>query len=274
MAPMALEGSGGGNTRLPRLPASKTWTFTLFYEHLISISEFKELIGSDGYYIFGVEKCPTTGKKHLQGYIVFHKKCRPLEKIKMKEIHWEKAKGNKEQNTRYCTKDGEWHSNNEDFFFANLVIDPLEGKTLYPWQQEVIQIIKSKPNDRTIFWYWEEFGNMGKTALAKHCYLNYGTIFLSGKGPDIKYAISQLKERPKSVIFGFPRTMEEGISYQALEEVKDGLFFSGKYEGGMLCMNPPHVIVFANFPPQEEKLSSDRWKIINIRGDTDNHIYL
>jgi len=70
-------------------------------------------------------------------------------------------------------------------------------------------------------------------------------------------------------IFGYARSKENYISYEALEEIKDGLFFSGKYESGMVCINPPHVVVLCNFAPDESKLSKDRWVIKNIDHDYD-----
>jgi len=43
--------------------------------------------------------------------------------------------------------------------------------------------------------------------------------------------------------------------------LKDGVVFSGKYEGGARLFPPPHVIIFANFLPDFTKLSADRWVI-------------
>jgi hypothetical protein len=54
-----------------------------------------------------------------------------------------------------------------------------------------------------------------------------------------------------------------------MENVKDGLFFSTKYESGMVRYNPPHVIVFANVPPDVTKMSADRWVIKEIGPEAD-----
>jgi hypothetical protein len=54
------------------------------------------------------------------------------------------------------------------------------------------------------------------------------------------------------------------VSFQGLEEIKDMLFYSGKYEGGMVCGPCPHMCIFANEPPELEKFSSDRWKVFKI----------
>ena len=48
------------------------------------------------------------------------------------------------------------------------------------------------------------------------------------------------------------------ISYEALENIKDMYFYSGKYEGGCVNGNSPHIYIFANFPPDESKMTVDR----------------
>ena len=52
------------------------------------------------------------------------------------------------------------------------------------------------------------------------------------------------------------------ISYDGIEEIKDMMFYSGKYEGGMVVGKCPRFIVFANNPPIFEKMSADRWRVI------------
>jgi len=49
-----------------------------------------------------------------------------------------------------------------------------------------------------------------------------------------------------------------------MEELKDGVLFSGKYESKTKIYDIPHVIVFANFLPKENALSKDRLKIIDL----------
>lgn len=66
---------------------------------------------SESLYIFGLEKCPTTEKFHLQGYLHFHKKCRAFNKIKEwlgESVHIEKARKPAANNVKYCSKDGDY----------------------------------------------------------------------------------------------------------------------------------------------------------------------
>lgn len=59
------------------------------------------------YLVQGIEICPTTGKEHIQGFVIF-KNGRTFTAVKKEfdnSIHWEVAKGNIEQNRAYCMKD-------------------------------------------------------------------------------------------------------------------------------------------------------------------------
>lgn len=145
--------------------------------------------------------------------------------------------------------------------------DPLEGIEPYDWQRQVLALLAEPPDDRTIYWFWEPDGNVGKTALCKHLVLTRDAAYVSGAGKDILYAIgTQLAERgaPGIVIFDIPRSAESKISWGSIESIKNGLAFSAKYEAKTLVFNPPHVCCFANRSPEEAQLSADRWKIHRI----------
>lgn len=60
------------------------------------------------YLLYGEEIAPTTGRLHLQGYVVFHTKqsVAAAQKILgMPDTHFEKRLGTHEQNVTYCKKD-------------------------------------------------------------------------------------------------------------------------------------------------------------------------
>lgn len=171
---------------------------------------------------------------------------------------------------KYCSKvegriDGPW-TNVPGLTFRKTIRDPLAGKTLYAWQQEILNLIKTEPDDRTINWFWDRNGRTGKTTLGKHITMNYNALFVNGKANDICCAAATiLEERDIDiVIFGLTRSDEARLSYRALESLKDGIFFSGKYESRQCIFNPPHIIVFANFAPNLGALSADRWNIFEI----------
>lgn len=256
VAPMA---PGGGNTINPapfRVNASKRWCFTAYNTNA---EEMKELIGSYGSYIFGEEICPTTKKKHLQGYIEFFKKERPLEKIKSMNIHWEKAIGSKKENIEYCSKDGEYHTNMK----IPRKLKILDDSKLYDWQKKIIEIIKEEPDDRKIYWFWEKEGCVGKTTFCKYLSKKFDAIPLEGKKNDILYCAAEFES--DIYIWDLERSMEEYVSYGAIEKIKNGYYMCSKYESKPIIRNSPHIIIFANFEPDTEKLSKDRWIITNIK---------
>lgn len=213
--------------------------------------------------VYGHEKAPTTQKSHLQGYL----ECKnQVDLTTLKEIdktiHWEKAHGTAEQNFTYCTKEGNYVT------FGHWPVgikDPLDGKELKQWQQELEAYLNAEPDPRKIRWYCDPVGNAGKSSWSKHWVLNHADcIVVDGAADNIKCALALLKKEnkpmPTTIIWDIPRSQEH-VSYTAMEKIKDGLFFSGKYESGMVLMNTPHVICFANRHPDYGKLSNDRWDV-------------
>jgi len=71
-------------------------------------------------------------------------------------------------------------------------------------------------------------------------------------------------DRCNTVIFDVPRDNGNKISYKSVESIKNGMIYSPKYESKYKLFNSPHIIIFANEPPQLEKLSIDRWVVKEI----------
>lgn len=63
------------------------------------------------YKCFGFEKCPTTGRLHMQGYMYFKNPIigRNVLGIFESDPHWEQAKGSPQQNITYCSKDNDFY---------------------------------------------------------------------------------------------------------------------------------------------------------------------
>lgn len=212
---------------------------------------------------------------HLQG--VF-KSQSPIKwstlKNKFPKCHWEQTKSWKDS-IKYCskieTRNGKmWKS--DDIIIKRPIIDPLAGKELYKYQKKTIKLIEDwcDEEDRTIHWYWEPDGNVGKSALVKHLLLKYPNEILiaGGKGNDIRnlvktHIVDEEKEL-RAMLFDIARSVEDFVSYEAIEQVKNGCLYSGKFEGGVCVFNKPHIIVFANFKPKTKSLSADRWNIYRI----------
>jgi len=145
----------------------------------------------------------------------------------------------------------------------------LEEEKLYDWQKHIVDTIHQDADERTINWYWSHSGNVGKTTFQKFMCVTYGAIILGGKAADCMNGVVDYKKTtgdvPSIVMVNIPRSQDrEYISYQAFEALKDMCFYSGKYEGGMIVGNCPHLYIFANQLPDTSKMSQDRWNIVNI----------
>ncbi len=152
--------------------------------------------------------------------------------------------------------------------YANeTVVDPMDGKTFYGWQLEVCSVIEGPIDDRTIQWWWSELGNIGKSSLAKHLILKYDCLFTGGDAKDIFFQITSRLKAKKVIpgcVFDLCRSNGNKIDYGAIEGIKNGMIMSTKYESCMTLFNPPHVVVFANCPPDLTMLSADRWRVHHI----------
>lgn len=266
-----MKNKEGGNTITPSKRA-RGWCFTLNNYTAIEHDDIMNKVSAlKCNYIVGKE----VGKEntpHLQGYVYFEnaKTFKKIKDILGIRTHIEKAKGSQKDNFNYCSKDGQFKSNMN---FPKPVItepveDPLEDKVLYPYQKEVLELIKEKPDSRSIHWYYEHKGNAGKSSLVKHLVLKHGAIPICGKADNMYHAIKMIydttKNYPKIILIDIPRTALDYVNWNAIENIKNGVFLSGKYEGGIVCMNYPHIICFANAKPNMNAISEDRWVIKKI----------
>jgi hypothetical protein len=212
------------------------------------------------------EKCEKTGKLHIQGAVLFEN-ARYFDSLKADwpKIHWEVCR-NKKAAIDYCKKKETATGKRWSQGFPE-ELEPVL-KEMSEWQDSVWKSLLEKPDPRKITWIVDTVGNRGKTTFCKYVCMNTkNSLYCGGKAADIKYAVSQMVaegKSPKICLFDFPRTMEQYVSYQAIEEIKNGIFFSGKYEAGMVMFNTPHVVCFSNFIPDRSTLSSDRWNVIRI----------
>lgn len=268
--------SSSSSTKRPA--ASKKWIFTWNNFKCNDVQWLKDTLAPMSTYGFENEIAPSTGTPHLQGWVEFHDKVRPMECIKPLKyekypIRWFKMKGKIEDNITYCSKDSQkeiyvkYYTNKIEKPKRKSIIDPMESLTFKDWQNEIMDIIKTEPDFRTVNWFWEPEGKTGKSTFTRHLVLKYKALAVSGKGNDVKFILSEYLANNdlEIIIWDLSRSYEQYVSYSTMEEIKNGLICSGKYESKSLVFNPPHLIVFANFPPDTEKLSKDRWNIKNIK---------
>lgn len=265
-----------GNTKTSKVQCNqlKNWCFTYnnyentVIERLETI--FKVICDK---YCFQ-EETGEEGTRHLQGVISLKKPMRWTEFDLPKQIHWEKCKS-LDKSIDYCskpeTRTGKTYSMGVTLKRVPKPIkDPLANKQLRDFQKDILDIIKTEPDDRAVYWFWEKNGNVGKSALFKHIIINNinSACVVNGKCADILNGILEFNKKhgdyPEIILVDIPRTCLDYVSFSAIEMIKNGLVYSGKFEGGQILMNPPHIICVANEPPDTSVMSADRWRIKEI----------
>lgn len=235
--------------------------------HIDELDTLFSQICSD--WIFQEEIGGKTQTPHLQGAIRLKKAARYTEFTPDKRIHWEPQKSL--NNNIYCCKNDDTKKDGGRVCFGGNYkptdeVKILKNSQFYDWQKDIIEIIKHEPDDRSVYWYWSEEGNRGKSSFVKYLVVKHNAVpAISGKYADIVNLISkQNMNRCRLIVFDIPRNNGNSVSYSAIESIKNGLLVNTKYETNFKVFNPPHVIVFSNKPPETEKLSSDRWHIVKI----------
>jgi len=132
-----------------------------------------------------------------------------------------------------------------------------------PWQAEAIELLEDDPHPRTIFWIYDEEGNSGKSYFVRYYVTNFPEqVFFNngGKTSDIAYAYNG----QKFVFFDYAREKQDSVNYQVMEQLKNGMMFSSKYNSVSKVFPVPHVMVMANFKPDNTKFSRDRLRLFQI----------
>ena len=151
------------------------------------------------------------------------------------------------------------------------VEDSIEGMKLKPWQAEVMQKLES-PNDRSIIWVYGKRGGEGKTWLQNYIEMFFGhhRVYLGKITTKNETGEGEMQQTSMAFknIFVFNIAKSEsfmtmlGETYRVLEGIKDGDLYLGRRRRSV--QTPNTVIVFANEPPEYERLSLDRWSVYKI----------
>lgn len=224
---------------------------------------------------FQLEEAPTTKTPHFQGGAVWANAMRMSTLTKRfpgiyleRLADWEMVYGTK-SDTRIG---GPWA-------FGCVIPRPvlsLKYEEMYAWQKVWFDKL-SVPctEDRTVNWLWEPQGCKGKSSLMKALAVKLGAasvLSVSGDMKDIAHAVRQVLQPMKGpqladllvVHVDLERGEADTVPYDIFAKLKDGRMFSPKYDSVSLLFAPVHVICTANFPPALERLSEDRWNVIEL----------
>lgn len=138
-------------------------------------------------------------------------------------------------------------------------LQPIPQRTLpelREWQATLFNDLQQDPHPRRIYVFVDPVGGAGKTAFYEHLAATLPGVeyFRSAKPADLAFHLN----RPRIAIFDFVRSTEGYNPWSFVEQVKDGLVFSPKYESGLKRFPQPHVVVFSNSSLPPDCLSADR----------------
>lgn len=248
--------------------ARVNWVFTIPTNSISSDQLFQLLQGICSRFCFQHEIGETTDYNHYQGYMALKKKNRLgwLRKT-LGPFHFEVCR-NVDASIKYCSNPSKKRVGDPVFFNLS---KPYAGEDLvpqdkfYPWQKFIHNLTITEPDDRSIYWFFEREGGVGKSKFGKTLKFHNPKICLitATKSADI---LTCVEEHYTTYIFDFPRSIGEFCPFNALEQLKNGFITDCKLKksGRVLMFKPPQVIIFANRPPATEKLSKDRWRIYEI----------
>jgi len=137
------------------------------------------------------------------------------------------------------------------------------------WQKYIFDYLKAPVNPREILVVVDKCGNSGKTFFMKNYKLLYEdfTINLThGDTADLLHIISK-KPKVENILINLPRTSRGIINYQVIEQAKDGVFCSTKYNSQEITIPPQRMVIFTNKALNWDSMSHDRFKIMVLNGD-------
>ena len=130
------------------------------------------------------------------------------------------------------------------------------------WQQILHDELEGEANDRSIIFYVDPEGATGKSWFQGWYISKYpekSQVLSLGKRDDLAHSIDPTK---KIFFFNIPRDGMQFFQYTILEQLKDRMIYSPKYNSKMKFLHSvPHVVVFCNEAPNMHKMTDDRYDI-------------
>lgn len=146
-----------------------------------------------------------------------------------------------------------------------------EMYTLRPWHVELLELLKGDICPRRIIFVVDPNGKAGKSWFCDYYEYIFENSYLGtpGKKADMIYAFYSACVQPRVVFLDAPKSTQgdeekDWLNYGFLEELKNGRMMNTKYNSEMFYFKVPHVVVMMNRYPDESKLSSDRYHIIDV----------
>ncbi|AXH74721.1 MAG: putative viral replication protein [Cressdnaviricota sp.] len=139
----------------------------------------------------------------------------------------------------------------------------IEDHPLFDWQQQLVEILSGTPENGVVLFYIDEVGGVGKSWFCSYAERFFAQkkklqVMKCGKRDDMAF---ELRDNNDIIIIDVAKSAAEFLSYQLLEDIKDGRVFSPKYESYTKRFPPPHLVVFMNTEPDMTALTDRRYSI-------------
>lgn len=139
--------------------------------------------------------------------------------------------------------------------------------TLRPLQKKILKIVGTQ-NDRQIDVFLDSVGNHGKSWLTIHLWERGQALVVprsESSAAKISAFICSAWRGEPFIIIDIPRASKPKPEwYEAIEELKDGLVFDGRYSGRCRNIRGCKLIIFTNVELDLKRLSHDRWRLHGV----------
>lgn len=137
-----------------------------------------------------------------------------------------------------------------------------------PWQQSVIDIMNTEPNDRTVNVIIDPDGNTGKSYLTMYLHIHNLAVHIP-QGVNIMKCVIDMPKL-NTYFFDPPRATSgkaRNNTYRFIKDIKIGYACNNSKRFREEWFPTPHVFVFSPYLPDMSVLSADRWCLWLITPD-------
>lgn len=255
---IADDKSSGAFLRGPTHKKHRNYVFTYYPEY-----EGEEIYNEAEmrYCYYGIEKCPSTGKLHYQGWCVFHNERSEIAVCKKYGCYFRIMEGKFKHNYKYCSKDNnvkefgeppcqgkrndlkqyaddirEGIITIEDILIDDPIIYHKYGRTLEKIQNLVYKERTEKPE---VHWYYGK-GGCGKTRQA----IDQHPDYYQKESRNIWW--DGYKQQHTIIIDDFRK---DDMPFNTLLKILDRYKYQGEIKGGHIHINSPLIIITSDEGP-------------------------
>lgn len=197
------------------------------------------------------------GKTGYEHYQIRFQSCEELEKIRKNSLFYNGSVDKAEHWSNYEKKDGKYITSEDTTEIRKIRF----GKPR-KYQEDILKALKEQ-NVREIHYWYDPYGNTGKSWLC-----NY--LYETGKGYYVPPTIDTVKgliqfvasgyRNEEIIVIDIPRSWKWSEQlYTAIESIKDGLIYDTRYNASTRNIRGVKILVLSNTEPKLNKLSKDRW---------------